>query len=96
MNTILLSKTKTTLTAQHCLRTSWELKENGLKPEVRWSIVKEINSYNNPKTCRLCLYQKYAILNYPSQNDLLNKRSELVSKCRHQNKFLLANYKSKD
>ena len=75
----------------------WELKENGLNPELKWSIIKQINSYNNiTKTCKLCLYEKYAILNYPIQNDLLNERSELVSKCRHQNKFLLANYKSKD
>ena len=75
----------------------WELKDNGLTPNLKWSIVKEISSYNNiTKTCNLCLYEKYVILNYPSQDDLLNKRSELVSKCRHQNKFLLANYKSKD
>ena len=29
-------------------------------------------------------------------NELSNKRSEMISKCRHENKFLLANYKSKD
>ena len=44
----------------------------------------------------LCLYVKYEILNYPDQEELSNKRSELVSKCRHVNKFLLANYKSND
>ena len=39
---------------------------------------------------------KYEILNYPDQEELLNKSSELVSKCQHVNKFLLSNYKSND
>ena len=74
----------------------WELRCSGKSPTLEWSIIKEIKSYNNiSKSCNLCLYEKYAILNYPSQEELLNKRSELVSKCRHQNKYLLANYKSK-
>ena len=40
--------------------------------------------------------EKYKILHYRDQKDLLNERSELVSKCRHVNKFVLANYKSND
>ena len=48
------------------------------------------------KRCMLCLYEKYEILNYPSREELLNKRSELVSKCQHVNKFILSNYKSND
>ena len=73
----------------------WELK--GLKPNLKWSIVGEAKGYSNvTKPYILCLYEKLTILTYPIQQDLLNKRSELVSKCRHQNKFLLANYKSKD
>ena len=76
----------------------WEMKKKGIhNASLKWSFIKEISSYNNTtKRCNLCLYEKYAILNHPSQEDLLNKKSELVSKCRHQNKFLLANYKSKD
>ena len=31
------------------------------------------------------------IINYPPQEILLNKRSELISKCRHENKNMLAN-----
>ena len=42
------------------------------------------------------LHEKYEILNYPDQEELLNERSELVSKCRHVNKFFLYNYKSDD
>ena len=29
-------------------------------------------------------------------DNVLNKRSEVISKCRHGNKYMLANYDSKD
>ena len=50
--------------------------------------------FEHTKKCRLCLQEKFEILAYPNPDELLNKRSELVSKCRHVNKFLLANYKA--
>ena len=40
--------------------------------------------------------RKLEIVNYPHPEELLNKRSELVSKCRHANKCLLNNYKAND
>ena len=40
----------------------------------------------------LCLTKKYHIIF--STKNLLNKRNELVTKCRHENKFYLANYKN--
>ena len=47
-------------------------------------------------TSFICL-EKLAIMTYIVQNEILNKRSELLSsKLRHKNNFLLANYKSKD
>ena len=33
---------------------------------------------------------------YPNHSELLNKRSELVSKCRHENKFLRQTFNSND
>ena len=51
------------------------------------------SSYRNgSKSCNLCLTEKFHIIT--SKLPLLNKRSELISKCRHVNKFLLSNYKS--
>ena len=35
-------------------------------------------------------------INYPNQEELLSKRSELISKWRHVSKYLLSNYKSND
>ena len=33
------------------------------------------------------------LISYPRPDELLNKTSELISKCHHANKFLLRNYK---
>ena len=41
--------------------------------------------------CSLCLKEKYFIISYPHKDILLNKRSELISKCRHENKNMLVN-----
>ena len=60
-------------------------------------IIKCVPAYSNiSKKCQLCLPEKFEILNCNNPNELLNKRSELISKCRHVNKFLLSNYKSND
>ena len=44
----------------------------------------------------LCLYEKLLIATYPNQEQLLNKRSELGSKCQQEDKFLLKKFKSTD
>ena len=41
--------------------------------------------------CLLCLKEKYVIINYPPEEILLNKRSKLISKSRHENENMLAN-----
>ena len=75
----------------------WSLKEKDITPTLKWSILKRVKSYSNTsKTCRLCLQEKLEILRFENKEELLNKRSEIISKCRHMNKFMLANYKSKD
>ena len=61
------------------------------------SIVKSVPKYSNQaKRCPLCLYEKLTIITYENQDELLNKRTEMISKCRHENRFLLMNYKRKD
>ena len=66
-------------------------------PTLKWSIVKSAPSYSNiSKKCFLCLHEKLEIVNFEDQDHLLNKRSELISKCRHANKYLLCNYKAND
>ena len=76
----------------------WEMKyKNNISRNLMWCIVKSVPDYSNiSKRYMLCLHEKYEILNYPDQEELLNKRSELVLKRGHVNKFLLSNYKSSD
>ena len=57
-----------------------------LNPLKAWNIP------NITKRCLLCLHEKLAIITFKDQDNLLNKRSKL----RHENKFLLSNYKSND
>ena len=51
---------------------------------------------NISKRCMLCLCKKYEILSYPDQEELLNKRLDLISKCWYVDMFFLSNYKSND
>lgn len=75
----------------------WKMKDEiGEMPKITWTIEKTAQAYNNiSKKCNLCLQEKIEIIEYPDQKNLLNKRSELINKCRHENKFLLKNYKNK-
>ena len=68
------------------------LKQSGLSPEIRWKIVQHATPYQcGSKTCNLCLSEKLQIFQ-ADPNKLLNKRSELVSKCRHRSKFKLRSF----
>ena len=76
----------------------WKKKtENNQPPSLQWSIVTKAPAYSNiSKRCLLCLNEKLAIITHPDQQNLLNIKSELISKCRHENKFTLKNYDTKD
>ena len=65
----------------------WEMKDkHNISPNLMWCIVKIVPGYSDiSKRCMLCLHEKYEILSYSDQEELLNKRSELVSKCQHVN-----------
>ena len=66
------------------------MKNKGLTPNIQWSILKRSNT---PKSfdsrCNLCLEEKMNILLFPEPNKLLNKRSDLIVRCRHRAKFKL-------
>ena len=68
----------------------WQLKDKNTNFEINWKILKSTSGYNKTnKLCQLCLSEKYFICYFNNKNRLLNKRNELVSKCRHGNKSLL-------
>ena len=71
----------------------WNCKDAKIEPLITWSIVYRAPPYRNgAKRCPLCLAEKLFILQ-ANQKSFLNKRSELISKCRHRNKFKLKNLK---
>ena len=68
----------------------WELKDNGKTHDIKWRVVQKAKAYSNiTKRCSLCLEEKARIITADRRSSL-NKRSELISKCRHQNKFMLS------
>ena len=74
----------------------WKLKNSGKvqNTNIKWSIITKAAPYNNgSKRCNLCLTEKLFITKAETSNTL-NKRSELISKCRHENKYYIMNYKS--
>ena len=69
----------------------WDLKDSNIDFSIKWSIITRASSYRgNPSRCNLCLTEKLCILS-ADRSTLLNKRSELITKCRHENKFYAAN-----
>ena len=68
----------------------WKLKENTYY-NLQWSIKAYPSPYKcGTRKCDLSLTEKMIIAR-SLQKKLLNKRTDLVSKCRHRNKFLLNN-----
>jgi len=60
-----------------------------MNPELEWKIIRNARTYKkSSKICQLCLTEKYLILT-DNTTALLNKRSEIVSKCRHKEKLKL-------
>ena len=74
----------------------WNVKDAGGTPVITWRILQKSRTYNpTAQRCALCLTEKLAIAEHTGK-DLLNKRSEVVAKCRHQFKYQLENIDSKD
>jgi hypothetical protein len=70
----------------------WKLKEAKRAFSIKWSLIKKVPVYRaGARGCRLCLEEKLCILKNRN-NNLLNKRTELFSKCRHVTRYLISNY----
>ena len=71
----------------------WNLKRSNTPYTIRWKIARRAHPYSSEsKRCDLCLTEKLLIMT-ADKRTLLNKRPELVSKCRHENKFYLSKFK---
>ena len=66
----------------------WKLKDEGETYSVKFSILLKSCPYRaGSKYCNLCLGEKCAIMK--GGDSLLNKKDELISKCRHVKNFFL-------
>ena len=80
------------------------MKNSNRDYKVTWSIVDRAYPYTaDAKSCDLCAAERMHIAlgrkgfkKLPDRCELLNKRSELMSKCRHQAKYTLGRVKEED
>ena len=77
------------LTASYLSKYYWKLVDKGAVPMVKFSIAKRINGKTFTNTCNLSLSEKAFIIRSQDDKNMLNKRSEFISKCRHINRRLL-------
>eukprot|EP00117_Sycon_ciliatum_P020587 scpid102289/ scgid18292/ len=70
----------------------WKLKRKNTPHSVKWAVVTKAPAYSNAtKRCPLCLAEKLEILEADKIVNI-NKKSELVLKCRHDNKYYLSKF----
>ena len=70
----------------------WALKDQVIDFSIQWRIQRKATAYQNTtKRCNLCLAEKVEIISADKVRSL-NKKTELISKCRHENKFYLSNF----
>ena len=67
----------------------WQLKNKEQHFSIKWRILAKAKPYSNlTKRCNLCTAEKHFIITKP-ELATLNRRSELISTCRHRRKFIL-------
>ena len=67
----------------------WKVQDKGINFTVKWSVAGYASTYRcGSRRCDPCLTEKYVTAR-TSHKNILNKRTELVSKCRHRNKYIL-------
>lgn len=67
----------------------WRIKRKGGNFSIKWSKDGNYSSYKpETKKCSLCANEKLAIARYEG-NNLLNRRNEIISRCRHRLKYKL-------
>ena len=73
----------------------WQLKGDNINHSIKYLIASKVRGNCSSIICQLCLTEKLWIINLINNKDLLNKKSELINKCRYLIKSLLANVKNR-
>ena len=77
------------LTASDLSKYYGKLVDHGAVPTIKFSIAKRVKGNTFINNCNLCLREKAFIIRNLDDVNMLNKKSEFISKCRHINKRLL-------
>ena len=77
------------LTTSDLPRYYWKLVDNGAAPTIKFSIAKGVKANTFINNYNLCLTEKAFIIRNLDDVNMLNRRSEFISKCLHINKRLL-------
>ena len=75
---------------QYC----WKLVDNRAVPTIKFSIAKHVQGSTFINNCNLCISEKAFIIRNLDDVNMLNNRSEFISKCWHKNKWLLNRVKN--
>ena len=67
----------------------WKLKDEKTTASVKWNIMSVVHGTLKGGVCKLCLTEKFWLLKQFNDEHPLNKKSEFISKCRHENKLLV-------
>lgn len=71
----------------------WKLNDSKRAFKINWSLRKKVAAYKiGSRRCNLCLEEKLILLK-DRKHELLNRRSELFSKCRHVTRHLVSSCK---
>ena len=67
----------------------WKLKDEKITATIKWNIMSIVHGTPKGGVCKLCLTEKFWLLKHFNNEHLLNKKSDFISKSRHENKLLL-------
>ena len=79
----------THLTPSDLSKYYWKLVDKSAVPTIKFLTAKHVKGNTFINNCNLCLSEKAFIIRNLDDVNMLNKRSEFISKCRHINKLLL-------
>ena len=73
-----------------------KIKRRNPVPKIKWRILRKCSYFNRSSfRCNLCLNEKLEIALFKG-NNILNIRTELISKCSHVNKHTHLRHDTKD
>ena len=74
----------------------WKIKRRNFVPQIKWRILRKCSPFDRSSLrCNLCLNEKLGMALFKG-NNILNRRTELILKCRHINKHTLLRHDTKD